>query len=270
MRDGNLQSTELAAAVKPITIRYFRVNNNLLINGVNKLARLVPSNKVSNLIPDHPELNVSGLIELALWHVYDVAERTQSDDNAVKKEIKGWKFLEILKVSEREEFNKAAAILIGLAGGAGGLATTIVELPVTIGLIFREIQLISKEYRNNPASDETKQKCLSVFLTGTPSESDNTVEIEFISARLALQGGSITFLIEMIAPQLLRILGPKLVSPPVIGAVAGAVVNYVYINYYRELAHVNFQLDELERTHDAKSVAEEFKRQVEARRIGRR
>lgn len=230
----------------------------------------MPSNKVSNLIPKHPELSVAGLIEFVLRHVYDFAERTQSHDDAVKKEIKGWKLPEILKVSKRKEFNHVAAIIVGIGGGAGGLAATIVELPVTIGLIFREIQLVSKEYGNNPASDETKQKCLSVFLTGTPSEHDNTVEIEFISTRLALQGESITFLIGMLAPHLLRTLGPKLASSPVIGAVAGAVLNHIYINYFRELAHVNFQLDELVRTHDAKNVVEEFKRQIEARRIGGR
>lgn len=261
MEDENLPPTDLTAAIIPITKCYCQADNPL-IRGVNRLAESVTSNKLADLIPDTVKLSVSDAIEASLWHIYDAAELTQSRDDSAKKQIMGWELPEVLRVSKQKKFNQIAAAVAGAIGGAGGLATTIVELPVTIGLIFREIQLVSKKYDKDPASDEGKWECLSVFLTGTSLEHDDTVGIGFIDKKVVLHGAAIKKLIDSVAPQLLKVLGPKLVSPPVIGAVTGGGLNLIYMDYYRRLAHVNFQLAGLSPRFDKADVQAEFKRQV--------
>lgn len=271
MSEENLPPAGLDVEVKPIAMRYNKANNRFITKLLNNVAESVLSG-LSNLIPNPAKVPVQDAIEASLWHIYDVAELTQSRDDSAEKEIKGWKLPEVLRISKQKKFNKIAIVLAGGAGGGSGLPGTIVELPVTIGLIFREIQLVSKEYTRNrdPASEMAKLQCLSVFLIGTSLEGDNTADFEFIGARMALQGTTVQALITRVAPQLVRVIAPKLVSPPLLGGLTGAALNLLYINLYHELAHVNFQLAELSPPYDPEDVQTEFKRQVKVRRIVRR
>jgi len=54
-------------------------------------------------------------------------------------------------------------------------------------------------------------------------------------------------MIATVAPRLAAVLGQKLAaqSVPVLGALAGATSNYVYTNYYQQVAHVHFGLRQL-------------------------
>ena len=251
--------------------------SDLIPNSANEVLKGFAgsvSSGLSNLIPNANEV-VSVAIEASLWHAYDAAEFTQSRDDSVEKEIMGWKLPEVLRLSKRKEFNKIAVAVIGGAGGAGGLPVTMVELPATVGLIFREIQLVWKDYNKNGnlASCEAKQECLSVFLLGTSLEGDNTTDSEFIVPKVELPEPTVQCLITEIVPKLVKVLAPKLisqpelVSPPVAGA-ANAVLHVIYFEHYRELACVKFRLAELSRSYDPVCVQEEFKRQVEAHRCG--
>ena len=240
-------------------------NNKILAAGLLRELSKSVSSDLSNLIPNYANEVVSVAIEASLSHAYDAAEFTQSRDDSAEKEIMGWKLPEVLRLSKRKEFNEIAAAVIGAIGGAGALPGTIVELPVTIGLIFREIQLVSKDYKMN--RDMVKRECLSVFLLGTSLEDDKITDSEFIVPKIELQVPTKQCLITEIVPQLVKMLAPKLVSPPVAG-VANAVFNLIYIKHYHELAHVKFGLAKLSRRNDAEVVRAEFRRQVEEHRVG--
>jgi len=69
----------------------------------------------------------------------------------------------------------------------------------------------------------------------------------FVSTRLALTNGAMQTLIARVTPKLAMVLGQKLAAQavPVIGAVAGASINYAYLGYYQEVAHVHFGLRKL-------------------------
>ena len=208
---------------------------------LTELSELV-SGGLSNPIRNSANEAVSNIIEKSLWHAYDAAEFTQSGDNSVEK------------------FKQVVAVLFSGISSASRLQGIIVGLPVTIWLIFREIQLVSKNYNRDLASSEVKQECLSVFLLGTSWEGDNTADSEF----------TVQCLINKIVPQLMEVLALKLislVSPPVIDIAIDVVSNLVYIKHYHELAHVKFQLTDLSPHYDAKKVQAEFKKQVKARRI---
>ena len=273
MSDKNLPPAGLPAKVEPIAKCYVQANCDFITEVLKELSELVSSglfnlipnsanevlkelskstlSRLSNLIPNSANEAVSYVIEESLRYVYDAAEFTQSSDK-----------------SAEQAFNRVAVTIVSSFGGAGGLPTKIAELPVMIGLIFREIQLVSKQYGRDPACEMAKRECLSVFLLGTSLEGDSTIDSEFIVLKIGPQVPTVQCLITKIVPQLVKVFAPMLISPPVIGAAIDAVLNLIYIEHYRKLAHVKFQLAELSRSYDPVDVQAEFKQQVEAHRIG--
>jgi len=65
-----------------------------------------------------------------------------------------------------------------------------------------------------------------------------------LAARVSLTGASVNGLIARVAPRVATALGQKLAAQtvPVLGAAAGAAVNYAYTSYYQQMAHVHFGL----------------------------
>jgi hypothetical protein len=163
----------------------------------------------------------------------------------------------------------AAAMVSGAAGGAGGLVTSVAEIPLTVTLFFNTIRAVAREAGFDPDTDAVRAECLAVFAAGSPVEGDDGVNTSFLTARLTLTGAALQSLITTIAPRLALVLGQKLAAQavPVIGAVSGAGLNAAYLGYYRELARVRFGLLRLAETHGADIVQSEFRLAVTPPRI---
>lgn len=155
----------------------------------------------------------------------------------------------------------AAAILSGVAGGVGGMATALAELPVTVTLILHAIRREAAAAGYDPDDPAIRAECLSVFGAGSPLAVDDGVNTAFLSARLTLTGPAIQKVIAAVAPRLGIAIGQKLAAQavPVIGAVTGAALNAAFLNYYREVAAIRFALLRLAETHGAEQVAEAFR-----------
>ncbi|MEZ5911609.1 MAG: EcsC family protein [Paracoccaceae bacterium] len=52
--------------------------------------------------------------------------------------------------------------MTGAAGGAGGLASALAELPVTVTMIFRAIQKVAAEHGFDPGAEDVRLECLGV------------------------------------------------------------------------------------------------------------
>lgn len=152
------------------------------------------------------------------------------------------------------------AALSGAVGGVAGLGSALVELPATITLIFGSIQQVAAEYGFDPNCDETRVDCLKVFASGGPLAGDDGVDTSFLSARLVVNGASLHALIARIAPRFATVLSQKLAAQtvPILGALAGAGINYAFMGYYREMAHVRFALKRLALDHGPEAVAQAF------------
>jgi uncharacterized protein (DUF697 family) len=61
---------------------------------------------------------------------------------------------------------------------------------------------------------------------------------------VTITGQSVQSLIRSVAPRLAGSFGQKLAAQaaPVVGAVAGAAVNYAFTTYYQEMARIHFGL----------------------------
>lgn len=162
-----------------------------------------------------------------------------------------------------------AAIATGAAGGAGGLATAVAELPVTVTLFLKTIRSVAQDAGLDPDEDWVRAECLQVFAAGSPLSQDDGVNTSFVASRLALSGTAVQNLISTIAPKLAAVLGQKLAAQavPILGAVSGAALNAAFLSYYREIARVRFELVKLGRLHGADAVEAEFRIAVTPPRV---
>ncbi|MEO8245149.1 MAG: EcsC family protein [bacterium] len=153
-----------------------------------------------------------------------------------------------------------AAMATGAAGGAAGLAGSLVELPVTITVILHAIRREAQAAGYDPDREAIRLACLEVFAAGSPLRGDDGVNTAFLSARMAVSGGTIQRVLAVVVPRLTMVLGEKLAlqAVPVVGAVTGAALNAMFLNYYREVARIRFRLMRLSEVHGAEAVLSGF------------
>ncbi|MFT4150403.1 MAG: EcsC family protein [Paracoccaceae bacterium] len=154
----------------------------------------------------------------------------------------------------------AAAVLSGIAGGAGGIASALAELPVTVTVMLHAIRREAQAAGYDPDDPAIRAECLAVFGAGSPLAADDGVNTAFLSARLTLTGPAIQRVIAVVAPRLGIAMGQKLAaqSVPVIGAVTGAAMNAAFLHYYREVAAIRFALLRLAEVHGPAQVSAAF------------
>ncbi len=164
-----------------------------------------------------------------------------------------------------------AVVMSGAAGGAGGMATALAEIPVSVTLILTAIRAEARAAGLDPDDLGVREDCLRVFGAGSPLAGDDGVNTSFLTARLALTGQAVQNLVSAIAPRFAAVLGQKLAAQavPVLGAVTGAALNAAFLSYYRELARIRFALVRLSAVHGAGPVDEAFRIAVESPRIRR-
>ncbi|MEP4199050.1 MAG: EcsC family protein [Aliishimia sp.] len=143
--------------------------------------------------------------------------------------------------------NSVVGAAMGAAGGLGGAPTALAELPVTTTLLLRVIQGVAAEHGFDPAEENVQFDCLTVFGSAGPMANDDGSDTAFLSARIGLSGAALNKIIHAVAPKLAAAMGQKLAaqSVPLLGAAAGAAINYSFTSYYREMAYVHFGLRQL-------------------------
>ncbi|MEM8576388.1 MAG: EcsC family protein [Pseudomonadota bacterium] len=142
--------------------------------------------------------------------------------------------------------NQGIGAAMGAAGGVGGLPSAIAELPVTITWLLRVIGGEAAALGFDPAEENVRIDCIQVFASAGPLGHDDGSDLAFVSTKLAASR-AIPQIVAAVAPRLSVVLGQKLAaqSVPVLGAMAGAAVNYAYTRYYAEMAHIHFALRRL-------------------------
>lgn len=194
----------------------------------------------------------------ALEQAYAAAAATQpvADAPGFRGRALGW--------TRGEAWHRVAAGVTGALGGLGGIATTLVDLPVTTTLILRSIQQVAAEHGEDPALAETKAQSIAVFALGGPLPEDDTLETGLFAARLALTGKAVAEMLKAALPRFGVVVSQKALAQatPLLGAAAGAIVNPIFASYYQAMAHVHFGLRRIERSEDPAQVRACFKRMV--------
>jgi hypothetical protein len=182
------------------------------------------------------------------------------------------------KQPRKRSSEKFHRLLVGASGGLGGafgLASLPVELPVSTTLMLRSIADIARSEGHDLRTVPIRLSCLEVFALGGRSTADNAVESSYWAVRAALAKAiteAATYLgergfIERAAPAVVRFIGAiasrfgVIVSEqvaakavPIIGAAGGATVNILFLNHFQDMARGHFIIKRLEAKHGSANV----------------
>ncbi len=185
----------------------------------------------------------------------------------------------------------AAVAASGAVGGAFGLATLPLELPLSTTLMMRSVADIAREKGEDLSQPEAVLACLEVFALGN-SRDAGLGESSYFAVR-ALLAKSVTeaarymigrTIADEAAPVLARLLGQiasrfglvvtqKVVAQavPLVGAVTGAGINAAFMDHYQTLARGHFTVRRLERVYGADLVRAAYEKlRAEATDLQRR
>lgn len=148
-------------------------------------------------------------------------------------------------VRDRSDWvNRLASTASGAIGGAGGLPGAMIELPLTITMLMRAIMAIAAEHGFDPDDEAVRMEALRVFAAAGPLAEDDGTDLGLLAAKMSITGQTLNGLLAKVAPRLAGVLGQKLAAQatPVLGAMAGASINYTFARYYQQIARVHFGL----------------------------
>jgi EcsC protein family len=178
-------------------------------------------------------------------------------------------------------FHRVLAAATGAAGGAFGLASLPMELPVSTVVMLRSIAEIARSEGEDLSHSEAALACIQVFaLGGRPGSSDAsesgyyavrgmlaksvTQAARFIAERGVVEEGSpiLVRFITQVASRFGVVVTQKAAAQavPVIGALGGAAVNYAFIEHFQDMARGHFIVRRLERAYGKNLVHREYER----------
>jgi hypothetical protein len=186
--------------------------------------------------------------------------------------LKGLEFavLTMGKSKSKHSQNGLHKVLVagsGVAGGAVGLASLPVELPISTTLILRSIADIARSEGHDISLLAVRLSCLEVLALGGKSAKDDAAETGYWVVRGALARSvseaaayiAEKGLAEEGAPPLIRLITAiasrfsivvteevAAKAVPVIGAVAGGSINLLFMHHFQEMARGHFIVKRLE------------------------
>ena len=184
-------------------------------------------------------------------------------------------------VAESRLLHKALATASGAAGGAFGLMTLPIELPVSTIIMLRSIADIARSEGENLSDPETALSCVQVFALGGRAGSTDASEsgyfavrgmlaksvteaARFIAERGVIEQGApvVIRFITQVASRFGAVVTQKVAAQalPIMGALGGAVVNYAFIEHFQDMAKGHFSVRRLERAYGKDIVRTEYER----------
>jgi hypothetical protein len=175
------------------------------------------------------------IVETVLWHMQSMAKAGMQAESAEAP----WDW-----------FHKIAVGASGAASGFFGAPGLIWDLPFTTGMIMRSIGDIARSFPGESLDNEdTKRACIEVFAFGGPEAEDDDIDLAYWSTRVGLSHVAIDALIKTVASRFGTVLAEKTLAQivPIAGSVAGAGLNYAFMDYYQQMARIHFAIRGVER-----------------------
>lgn len=229
----------------------------------------MPIEKAMSALPGHWSNIVSRITKKALEKALDAA-------------------LFSIKKKSSQPKNKIHSFFVGLSGAIGGsfgIAALAVELPVSATIMLRSIADIALSYGEDLETLDTKMACLTVFALsgGGAVKKAEAADTSYYAVRsfltkalgdtanhIAVHGFSkegAPVLVKLLNAVSIRFSIPvsgKLAaqSLPVIGAVSGASVNWLFIRHYQKMAKAHFAIRRLEREYGEQELERNYRKIV--------
>lgn len=169
--------------------------------------------------------------------------------------------------ASRDRLHKMLATTSGLIGGAAGLTSSLIELPISTCLVLRSIADIARSEGHDIARLEVKLACLEVLALGGHGDNDDVPgegywavrgvlgkSISEAAAYIAEKGlvdegaPPLAKLITKIAARFSTVVTEELAAKavPIMGAVAGGTLNLLFMQHFQALATGHFIVKRLE------------------------
>ena len=226
-------------------------------------------------LPDVAQEKVDDVTRASLKAALDVAVKTMD----TKSEAVSW-----------DLSHKLASAAVGLAGGAFGLPSALVELPLSTTVMLRSIADIARANGEDLSDVETRLECLNVFALGggSPEEvedadgdgrPDDGWDSAYLATRVILAqevgaaaksiaakgladdaASPVVRLLAKIAARYGVTVSEKMAAMaiPIIGAAAGAAINIAFTNHFQSVARAHFSVRRLERDHGEDRVRHRY------------
>jgi hypothetical protein len=190
--------------------------------------------------------------------------------------------------------HKLAAAGTGAVGGAFGFGGLFVELPVTTAMMMRSVADVARSEGFDLRDFATKQACLEVFAFGGNTARDDAGDVGYYAVRsfttdamrhlskelaqVAAKNGGVlgpaatskqaakwlASAIEKIAARFGVVVTEKFAAQavPVIGAISGAALNAMFVDYYQDVARGHFIVKRLEAKYGAERIEALYRQQA--------
>ena len=176
----------------------------------------------------------------------------------------------------------------GFFGSTTGIGTAIFasELTISTKFMMRSIIDIARSQGEDINSIDTQLACLQVFTLGGQSKNDDGLETSYYTTRIALSSavkGASTYIAQHGSSQVLGSLLKSSSNPimrliaivasrfsiqvsekfiaqaiPVVGAVGGGSLNFLFLNHFQNVANAHFTIRKLERKYSEELVREAY------------
>jgi hypothetical protein len=170
--------------------------------------------------------------------------------------------------------HRTLATASGAAGGTFGLAALPVELPVSTTIMLRSIADIARSEGEDLSDPEAALSCVEVFALGGRVGSADVSESGYFAvrgmlaktvteaARFVLKEGAPILLkfVTQVAARFGLVVTQKVAAQalPLVGALGGAAVNYVFIEHFQDVARGHFTVRRLERLYGKERIRSEY------------
>ena len=228
-----------------------------------------------DFLPDIAQGKVEEVTTASLKAALDVAVKTMDK----KSEAASW-----------DLSHKLAGAAVGMVGGAFGLPSALIELPLSTTVMLRSVADIARANGEDLTKLETRLECLNVFALGggVPEDGaeleDDGYDSAYFATRVLLAqeigataqaiaargladdaGGPVVKFLAKIAARYGVTVSEKMaaMAVPILGAAAGAAINVAFTSHFQSVARAHFSIRRLERAHGKALVEREYLRLAE-------
>jgi hypothetical protein len=247
-----------------------------------------PAEAIINRLPTWASSRIERAVQRALVDAVGWAAKTL--EGSIHADEKHVSTLSNAVVKSRGAMHVTAAAILGGIGGAFGIASLPIELPVTTLVILRSIAAIARDFDADLDDPATRLECVSVLSLGGPSNSDDAMESSYLTSRVGLAlllGDAARFLAGKsalqlsdalargAAPEVTRLIGAiagrfgylaidlaYAEMVPIVGALGGATLNGYFANFFNQVAYYHFGLRKLERMYGEDSVQRIYREEM--------
>jgi phage FluMu protein gp41 len=224
-----------------------------------------PIEKAIALLPDQSLATISDGVRRAIEVALKVAVKTMK--SRAQEESSNW-------------WHMGAAVASGAVGGAFGIYSLALELPVSTSIMMRSIADVARSEGADIDDIATQLECVTILALGGPARSDDDAEIGYFLVRAQLAKAVSDAAAHLAAKGLKSLSAPALVrlvmlvserysiqvtqkaasqAVPLLGAIGGALINTVFIDHFQKVARGHFICRRLEKKYSTDQVQNAYK-----------